>query len=337
MPAMPSTRHFTEPGEVDGLTSKPRVRERDGVPTLDEYVREPRSLACPVGGRSLQGAPAVAARNLVTIITVAFNSGSSLPRTIESIAAQTHPSIEYIVVDGGSGDDTLGVLRRYESDIDLWLSEPDRGISDAFNKGIALARGEFIALVNSDDWIEPEHARLAVEHLGRSDADFAFGDLFVHDAQGKVRYAMTGDPAYGARLRHAMPDVHHPTVVCRREVYERHGLYDTRLRIAMDYEWLLRGYLKGTRGVYVPGLTSHMRGSGVSNRNARLGLAEVRDVSIRYGYSAGAAWAKFVGRVIRVETRGFMERWISESLARRLRARLHSRHRSSSEMRSSQE
>lgn len=326
MPAMRSTSHFTGPVDVNGLTANPRVSERAGVPTLDEYVRERRSLACPVGGRSLQRAQVVSGRDLVSIITIAFNSESSLARTIESIAAQTHPSVEYIVVDGGSRDDTLGVLRRHEKDVDLWLSEPDRGISDAFNKGIALARGEFIALVNSDDWIEPQHARVAVEALRRSGADFAFGDLFVHDSAGAIRYAMTGDPAYGARLRHAMPDVHHPTVVCRREVYERHGLYDMQLRIAMDYEWLLRGYLSGARGVYVPGLASHMRGSGVSNRNARLGLAEVRDVSIRYGYSAGAAWTRFVGRVVRVETRRFMERWISESLARRLRALLHSRH-----------
>ena len=334
---MRSRHHLNEAVDVGGLTAKPRISERAAVPTLDDYVREPRSLACPVGGRSLRRAQSIAARDLVTIITVAFNSESSLARTIESIAAQTHPSVEYIVVDGGSRDDTLGVLRRYEKDIDLWLSEPDGGISDAFNKGIALARGEFIGLVNSDDWIEPEHARLAVESLRRSGADFAFGDLFVHDPKGAVRYAMTGDPAYGARLRHAMPDVHHPTVVCRREVYERHGLYDTRLRIAMDYEWLLRGYLNGARGVYVPGLASHMRGSGVSNRNARMGLAEVRDVSILYGYPAGAAWAKFTARVVRVETRRFMERWISESLARRLRALLHSRHRSVSGTRDSRE
>lgn len=272
-------------------------------------------------------APA-AARDLVTIVTIAFNSERFLPRTIDSVAAQTHRAIEYIVVDGGSRDGTLEVLRRREADIDLWLSEPDRGISDAFNKGIALAHGELIALVNSDDWIEPQHVARAVERLRNGAADFAFGDLIVHDETGAIRYSMTGEQAYGARVRHAMPDVHHPSVVCKREVYERHGLYDPRLRIAMDYEWLLRGHLRGVRGLYVPGLTSHMLGAGVSNRNARRGLAEVRDVSIRYGYPPGAAWVKFLTRVTRVETRRFLERRVSQRLTGRLRTLLHSRHRS---------
>lgn len=323
---------------MGGLTANSRVGGvRGRISVLDDYVRVPHSLACPLGGRSLRTPVPAATRDLVTIITIAFNSEMSLGRTIESIAAQTHRPIEYIVIDGGSRDGTLDLLRRHEQEIDLWLSEPDKGISDAFNKGIALARGEFIVLVNSDDWIEPEHLRLAVKHLRESGADFCFGDLIVHNSNGTVGYAMTGDPAYGARVRHAMPDVHHPTVVCRREVYERHGLYDTELRIAMDYEWLLRGYLAGARGVYVPGLTSHMHGTGVSNRNARLGLAEVREVSIRYGYSVGAAWARYVGRVIRVATRQFMERWVSQRLASHLRVLLHSRHRSLRGMTGSEE
>lgn len=306
-----------------------------GVPGLGDYVREPLALACAKGGRSLQRPDSAAARDLVTIITAAFNSEAFLSRAIESIAAQTYRPIEYIVVDGGSQDGTLNVLRRYENDIDLWLSEPDGGISDAFNKGIALARGEFIALVNSDDWIEPEHVQRAVERLRRTGADFAFGDLMVHDSGGRAGYAIAGDPRYGRRLCHGMPDVHHPSVVCRREVYERHGLYDTRLRVGMDYEWLLRGYLQGVRGEYIPGLTSHMLGTGVSNRNARAGLAEVRDVSIRYGYPARVAWMRFVGRAIRVRIRQFVERRISQRLARHMRALLHSRFKAVSAMTSS--
>lgn len=268
----------------------------------------------------------VSVQGLVTVVTVALNAEQSLARTIESVVAQTHQPFEYIVVDGGSRDGTLQVLRAHEEDVDLWISEADCGISDAFNKGIALARGEFIALVNSDDWIEPDHLGRAVEHLGRSGADFVFGDLIVHDAAGKVLYAMKGEPGYCRRIRYAMPDVHHPSVVCRRQVYERHGLYDTGLRVAMDYEWLLRGFLGGVRGVYVPGLTSHMSGAGISNRSARRGLEEVRDVSIRYGYPRRAAWAKFVARVISVETRLFVERRISQNIARRLRELLHSRY-----------
>lgn len=297
------------------------------VPTLDEYVREVAALACPSGGRSLRRKSPVETKGLVTVVTVSFNSAESLPRTIDSVAAQSYRNIEYIIVDGGSSDGTNELLRQRESDIDLWISEPDLGIGDAFNKGIALAHGEFIALVNSDDWIEPRHVECTVERLRRSGADFVFGDLLVHDALGAVRYAITGDPAYGVRIRHAMPDVNHPSVVCRREVYERYGLYDRKLRIAMDYEWLLRGHFCGVRGEYAPGLTSHMRGAGVSDRNVRAGLAEVRDISIRYGYASVAAWCRFSGRICKIATREFIERWISRRLAARLRMLIHHRYR----------
>ncbi|MBW4052026.1 MAG: glycosyltransferase [Proteobacteria bacterium] len=297
------------------------------APTLDGYVRERSALSCPMGGRSLRRPQPVSERDLVTIVTVTFNSEKFLLKTIDSIAAQTHRPLEYIVVDGGSRDETLQVLRRREEDIDLWLSEPDRGIGDAFNKGIALARGEFIALVNSDDWLEAGHVSRAVEHLRRSKADFAFGDVIVHDVTGAARYSIMGDPSYFNRVRHAMPDINHPTVVCRRQVYERHGLYDPSLRIAMDYEWLLRGYVHGVRGLYVPDLTSHMLGAGVSNRQGRLALAEVRNVSILYGYPPRGAWVRFIARATRLEVRRFLERWISQTFAAYLRSILHSRYR----------
>jgi cellulose synthase/poly-beta-1,6-N-acetylglucosamine synthase-like glycosyltransferase len=127
---------------------------KDQVPALQDYVRDPGALSCPMGGRSSLRWAAAQPRGLLTIITVAFNSATTLERTIDSVGRQTYPNIEYIVVDGGSTDGTLDLLRQRDRDIDLWLSEPDGGISDAFNKGIALGRGEFIALLNSDDWIE---------------------------------------------------------------------------------------------------------------------------------------------------------------------------------------
>lgn len=293
------------------------------IPLLEEYLRDRARLACPRSGQP--GAPEAQrdSPGLLTVITVAFNAAATLSRTIDSIAAQTYPNLEYIVVDGGSTDGTVELLRQRAVDIELWLSEPDRGISDAFNKGIALARGEFIAIVNSDDWIEPEHMARAVEHLRRSGADFAFGDLVVHDSEGDAAYGIAGDPAYGRRILHAMPDINHPSVVCRREVYERYGLYDRDLRIAMDYEWLLRIHLRGARGEYVPGLTSHMFGGGVSQLHGRRALAEVRDVSIRYGYPRLGAWTRFIGRDVRARAREFIERRVSRKLAQRLRALIH--------------
>ena len=89
----------------------------------------------------------------ISIITITFNSEEHLEQTIESVAAQTYPSIEYIIVDGGSTDGTLDIIKRHEEDIDRWISEPDDGIADAFNKGIALATGDFVYFLNSDDYL----------------------------------------------------------------------------------------------------------------------------------------------------------------------------------------
>jgi glycosyltransferase involved in cell wall biosynthesis len=307
--------------------SRPRMSSIRGgdIPALDDYARDLRELRCQVGGRALRGDTSTHRPGLVTIVTVGLNSSASLPRTIDSIVAQTYPKIEYIVVDGGSNDGTLDLLRQRDRDIDLWLSEPDRGISDAFNKGIALAHGEFLALVNSDDWIEPLHVERAVQHLQTSEADFVFGDILIHDKAGALRYSLMGDPDYRRRIVHAMPDINHPSVVCRRELYERHGLYDLGLRVAMDYEWLLRCHIRGMRGEYSPGLTSHMSGDGVSNRNARAGLAEVRDVSARYGYSPSAAWVRYAGRMAKTGVRLFLERCFSQRFTDRMRGLTHRR------------
>jgi glycosyltransferase involved in cell wall biosynthesis len=293
------------------------------IPRLTDYPRHPWMLDCPKGGRSSGRPGRETSAGLVTVVTVTLNSAATLDRTIDSIAAQTHGRIEYIIVDGGSTDGTPQTLRRREADIDLWVSAPDRGISDAFNRGIALASGEYIALVNSDDWLEADHAARAVSRLGRTDAQFVFGNLMVHEADGKARYAITGDPAYGRRVRHAMPDINHPSVVCRRGVYERHGLYDVGLRIAMDYEWLLRGYLLGVRGEYLQDLTSHMDAGGASHRSAIAGLGEVRDVSVRYGYPRLLAGMRYANRAARTLIRMSLERRVSMSLARRLRKWLH--------------
>lgn len=289
---------------------------------LEDYVRDRSELSGLTGGGPT-GRPHGNSAAMVTVVTVAFNAARTIERTIDSVAAQTYLDLEYIVVDGGSADGTIDLLRKREADIDLWLSEPDRGISDAFNKGIALARGEFIALVNADDWLEPRHVEWAADTLRRTEADFVFGNLMVHTADGAPQYLLLGDRRYAARLRHAMPDINHPSVVCRRKVYERIGLYDTRLGVAMDYEWILRGHNAGLRGEYVAEITSHMEGSGISHRSGHIGLREVRDVSVRYGYSRKLAYLRFAGRLVRVTARTFLERWVSQGMAHRLRVLIH--------------
>jgi glycosyltransferase involved in cell wall biosynthesis len=233
----------------------------------------------------------------VTIVTVVRNRAPTLARTIESVLAQTYPEVECIVIDGASTDGTVEVLRRYADRLAYWISEPDRGISDAFNKGTAVASGDFVGLLNADDWMKPEQIERAIAALDRTGADFVFGDLIYHDPAGRPLHRIRGDPHYARALARGMPDVNHPTLLARRVVYERVGGFDPALRFAMDYDWLLRAHRAGFRGTYAPDVVGHMTLAGASDRDYLRALGEVRDIAIAHGEPAARAWPLYLYRV----------------------------------------
>src|ERR1700733_2556203 len=111
----------------------------------------------------------------VSIITVVFNGERYLEQAIRSVLGQSYPNIQYVVINGGSGDGTLSIIRKYEDRISCWISEKDKGISDAFNKGLARCEGEIIGILNADDWYEPDAVALAVKYIEAG--DIAFGDI----------------------------------------------------------------------------------------------------------------------------------------------------------------
>jgi glycosyltransferase involved in cell wall biosynthesis len=263
-----------------------------------------------------------AAAPLVSLVTVALNRAATIERTIESVLRQTYAPLEYIVIDGGSSDGTVDVLRRYGGRIAHWRSEPDRGISDAFNKGLALAKGAAIGLINADDWLAPEQIANGVAALERSGADFVFGDLLYHDAAGRALFRIRGDPHYARTIDRGMPDVNHPTLLAWREVYARVGGFDPAYRFAMDYDWLLRVHRAGFRGVYEPRLVGRMTLEGASDRRYRQALAEVRRIAIRHGQPALAGWAWFGYRLGKGMARRGLERLAPATLHERLRRRV---------------
>jgi glycosyltransferase involved in cell wall biosynthesis len=259
---------------------------------------------------------------LVSIVTVALNRAASIGRTIESVLGQSYRPIEHVVIDGGSRDGTVEVIGRYADWLAYWVSEPDRGISDAFNKGLARTRGALIGLVNADDWLAPEQIATGVAALRRSGADFVFGDLVYHAAGGGSRFRIRGDPDYARAIGRGMPDVNHPTLLARRAVYERVGGFDPDLRFAMDYDWLLRAHRAGFRGCYEPALVGHMTLAGVSDRRFRLAFAEVREIAIRHGQPRLSAWALYGGRLAKSGTRRLLERLLPAGLHERMRRRI---------------
>ena len=176
----------------------------------------------------------------VSVITATYNSGTTLRDTLESVLAQTYPDIEHIVVDGGSTDNTMELVREYEPRYNgrlRYVSEPDKGIYDAMNKGIGMATGEVIGILNSDDfYTSADTVETLIGELERLKVDAVFGDIHFVDSDnlGKcVRYYSSAGFRRWKMLLGFMPA--HPSFYCRKEAYERFGLFKTFYKVAADF------------------------------------------------------------------------------------------------------
>jgi glycosyltransferase involved in cell wall biosynthesis len=256
---------------------------------------------------------------IISVVTAVRNGAKTLARTIESIRAQNLPGLEYIVIDACSTDATPDIVRANSDLVTILKIEKDRGISDGFNKGIALSRGRYVTILNADDWLSPGQLAAGIETMERSGVDFVFGDLMYHDARGNAVYRICGEPDYADRIGHVMPGLNHPTVIVRRSAYEKHGLFDLDLRLAMDYEFLLRLHRAGCKGAYDPRMVGHMSLDGASDASSERALAEVREISIRHGEPTLSAWFRYGIRLMRGRTRRILERTIPATLLVRLR------------------
>lgn len=234
---------------------------------------------------------------MVSVVTPVYNGVTTMEQAINSVITQTYDNLEHIVVDGGSQDGTVDLLKEYDNSIDYWVSEPDGGISSAFNKGLGLARGDIIGIINADDFYEPHAVARAVEALSGG-ASFVFGGCTYIDDEGRQEYIRPAED-YIKHIDKFMPHIHHPTVFVRREVYERFGGFDESLKYAMDYDFFLRLFRGGCVGEAIEENLAYMRIGGVSTENYFAVRREVRDISVRHGQSrvvAGAVWMSLVGK-----------------------------------------
>lgn len=176
---------------------------------------------------------------LVSVVTPSLNQAQYLPEAIESVRAQTHPEVEHVVVDGGSTDETLGILERYEHL--RWVSEPDRGQSHALNKGFALARGEIFGWLNADDLYEPEAVAEGVDALETTGAGLVYADVTRvdddHVNPRRIRSRPTFDLWTELNLGGG---IYSPSVFFTREAFEAVGGVDEGLHLTMDYDLWLR-------------------------------------------------------------------------------------------------
>jgi glycosyltransferase involved in cell wall biosynthesis len=204
----------------------------------------------------------------VSIVTTCFNSAFTLRDTLESVAAQTYTHIEHIIVDGGSTDHTLEIIKDFPH-ITKVISEKDHGIYHGMNKGLGLCTGDIICFLNSDDWYTRNDViSLVVKHMKENKhAKVVYGDLQYVDRYNINKIARTWRSGHFNRrsLYYGwMPP--HPTFFALKEVYEEVGAYNTNLRNAADYELMLRIFLKhDIKACYIPHILVKMRRGGYSN------------------------------------------------------------------------
>lgn len=206
----------------------------------------------------------------VSIITACYNAARTIEDTLRSVAAQTHPEIEHIIVDGLSTDGTMAVVEHFRRSHARILSEPDRGIYDAMNKGIALSSGDIVGFLNADDVYADSTAVAAiVEAFANPEVDACHADLVYVDGRDPsriVRYWKSRDYEYGLFRTGWMPA--HPTFFVRRRIFEKYGMFDLGYSLQSDFDLTLRFLeVHRIRSVYIPRVLTRMRTGGVTNKS----------------------------------------------------------------------
>ena len=211
----------------------------------------------------------------VSIITVCFNSAKTIRETIESVLSQDYPDIEYIVIDGGSIDETLAIVNEYADRISAVISEQDNGIYDAMNKGIILSSGDIVGMLNSDDiYFNNASVSTLINKMQVTGSDSVFSDLLVVDKNNPDKVVRYYDSSQFSPIKFKyglMPA--HPTFFMKKYFYNLYGLYSTEYKIAADYELLMRMlWTHKISHAYHKGPTVKMRSGGISTNGLKNSL-----------------------------------------------------------------
>lgn len=238
-------------------------------PIWTETLEGTNPLRLAEGGKRIRGEVKTGNQDalLVSYITVVRNNVRCLPRAIHSVCQQSYPNVEHIVVDGASTDGTLDIIKKSDS-IDYYVSEPDKGLYDAINKAVPLARGELICILNSDDWLEPTAAEIAVRVLtGVQGKALLASGAIVHYPHGK-KSIWTPSLVHPGSYFTCANDCHN-AIYATKEVYEATGPYDSSYKIAADFKWIMKCSEVGSKFYYTKETSINYSIGGVSS-DARL-------------------------------------------------------------------
>ncbi len=198
---------------------------------------------------------------LISIITVVFNGKKYLEETIQSVINQTYPNVEYIIIDGGSTDGTLEIIKKYENYIDYWVSEKDNGIYDAMNKGLKLAFGKFIGILNADDYYEKDAIESLVLYLLETKKDYVVANVKIIEKNSVTKPIF---PLKKNKIYQEMPYPHVGALI-PIEIYKKVGLFSTKFKIAGDHDIALRIHLDGYECCYLNKIVANIHVGGTSD------------------------------------------------------------------------
>lgn len=253
---------------------------------------------------------------LVSVVTVCLNAERYLAETMSSVLEQTYPHIEYIVMDGGSTDGTLEIIRSFEPRFEgrlRWVSQPDSGIYDAMNKGIALCTGEVIGLLNSDDRYLPDAITRIVE-AARSvpGAGLVYGDVRVIGEDGVLLSTEIAEDLKPGDRPDWMPMCHQSLFVARG-VYDALGAYDVTYRILADYEFVLRCLSADVVPLHVPTVVSEFRVGGLCNTATLASNRERERIRVLYGANPLVERVRYLRHRVNIWIHGLLTRGSSRT------------------------
>jgi glycosyltransferase involved in cell wall biosynthesis len=197
---------------------------------------------------------------LISIITIVYNGAATIEQTIKSVISQSYENLEYIIIDGGSTDGTLDIIKKYKDQIDYWISEPDKGIYDAMNKGISYANGELIGIINADDWYEPDIISYIADCFINTDQKTVIHGL-LRNIKDEQFYSIKGNSIHV--LKYDM--IQHPTCFIPKTIYQQYGLYDLKFKYSADYDLVLRYVNSGIQFEFIEQVIANFRIGGISS------------------------------------------------------------------------
>lgn len=227
----------------------------------------------------------------ISVITIVRNGEQFIGQTIESVLKQRYAGLEYIIIDGGSTDGTVDIIKSHASGIAKWVSEKDDGIADAFNKGLSFSTGDYVLFLNADDALANAETleRVAGEIAKNGSPTLLYGDCNVLDrSSGEVLYRASIEVPHKKLLLGKM--IPQPGLFTHRSYFEKYGIFDPDFKIAMDFEWLLRGGLV-EHIVHVPLLVTNVRDGGISTLDQKRVVDEIIRALKKNGHMS-SKWAE---------------------------------------------